>query len=1322
MSDFSSQSGVVAPLWADGIGLDQVAQQVSLAKTRSSAVKEGNFWSTPERDFTSPQRDVIEMTLSGPRLVNFISFKTAHFPHVITAEYQDPETKTWYPLESLVETSLGTALPEEVPTSPLSLTLSDSSPAVVNRASRSASQHPQHFGANHWYYEAWKTRPVSCERVRLVLVRTRYGSHPVDPSGASVAYSLGVKDWQVGYRINSREDIPRYNTIVTEEDSFASTTDMLGSRVVYSLREQKPGRAVDGSNETSWRSEPQPVNYAVVNFYADTRDAAGSAQVIDRFFIDPLTVGPHLNLYHSDDDPDSDYDGLVDPIPYPLASTHGVAPVARIFGTRAWADMLQFSSTAPSYVDVDNSFLQFNPGKDWWVGLDVKASAGLDGYVAGASSPAPTAHPWVTFGTNVLRQRAGTIEFTADNGDLLSFTLPPEHAIGVVFRVALVYSANGDDSFAQGLTLRYRIEGHSEEFSTTRITTIARSRPATFSVGRYASTSSPGFSGLWVRGLVVKQHATTTEEVERFLADGETFVRSPQSPRLDTSATANALLRMHPLWAKTANPAGLVGGPGDRYEDMEWTPVFRDYGLKRGYLHLPPTKARFWKFEMTRLTAEHYEVFVPIEREMRMFPARVVRHYDQVSTGPWAKSDADAGVVTNAALGQTSLYSDAITRLSVSALDEAYSPTEALYLPNPLQAEQANDLGWIWRYQPWHAGSSAPRFIEKQKHFYERVRVRHKTKVGFFAGIKTLRAYRVNYGKDDDTARYDDHFGDQAHIESSSGIAWGDDDALVSLSNYAEVVSVPFGSARPVRALQFATQQSDAEQMLADDLFLDPDFAAHWRVVGDAEVIRAGPRNVVVNRGWAARRYGQVETTYPLYSNVEGHLYGEVEGGEPNGLAEGGLRSQSFFPSGSGRVYAVARLTAEALMSGPVRVEVVSADGDVVLASESRLLNRGEVADVWVGYTPGQARTMLTYADAEAQGTYGNLQAGKYGDLQSVAISGEVYARVIQGGATSDSFTVQRLSMFDNPVVWSFSVNSGATWFDAMEIRNNPNGVLTFPESGQALKWRLQVYAVGVAVSALSIRPWYAGLLAGQESHHGMAMFGPNLSVVDLFPEVEDDSMWQQWDSPIPRSWYSGLVVDPWAVDEVPSEPLSVASLAVVPPVLTHYDRFALDDVRPFGTGVSDTFTGADAATLGGRSAPDTASPGWTYTGGTYSLSANTARMPLTPFDPPVIAWVASTANAQWQVRLLSDTGVGLAFRGDGAGQNYWVAKVNGLYRYAAGVPTLVSSWSPLGAGTVLTVEATNSSIKVYANTTIIASVTSAVYRSAVYGGLWAQQ
>lgn len=1113
MTDLGPGSSPALPeVYTDGFRVPDLLQSIISGFRTSPISEENRFWSTGERYATDPTREVLDITFGGSRLINFISFQTAHFPHTVRAEFYDEQTGTWQPFLASVVRRTYPALRQgvfthlrEVGKTPVSYTISDSLPPRVNLLpAASGIHHPQHFGPGHWTSVAWRVRPVQVRRMRLVLTRSTTGYPPADAYGKQVPYSLGIRNLQPGYRINSRLDIPRYGDIETHSEDFASSNDVLGSRVIYSLREQKPQAVQDGSPDTYWRSSPQPVNYAVVNFYADTRDSTGAGQVIDRFFVDPTTVGAHVNLYYSNDTPDTDFEASDEPLTYPISQDHGDIPPAHN------DDVVQWSGTAVSYTDIDNTYLQFDATKDWWLGLSMYASQPY-----GATGD----WPWFSFGENVLRQHDSAIEFITENGEVVSLPLPADHLVGGAFSVTVAYAAA-----ASIITMTYRL---GDEEPQVLVLDVARlvTRVATLSIGRYPDSGSPGVSGLNLRALILKVKTPLPGEIAAFTDDPSNFVRKDDYPEFDNASADNAILRMHPSFSTpTVNQAGLLGGPGDRYADMTWTPIFHDFTLKKGFLEIPPTRARYWKFEFTKLVPEVYQSFVPILRQVRLFTTQTVSRFNEVGGfGPFNPKSGGDGVRTMLAL-DVGRYGEALEQLQQRAPSTA---TEVLYADNLAQASRLSDQGWIWAFQPWHVGSYAPRFVDTTVHRYETVTVEHRSKVGYFAGLRSLQAFRVDYLADDDTARYIDHLLDQQNIASLTGVEMTESHVL-GLGASGEVVSKAIQSTRPIRGLQFATIQTDAFEMLADDGFRDPVLGEHWYVYGDAQLtLNTVQHSVLVNRGWYARTYGLLEpggeVGYGHYSDMDGRLYGEIEGGQPNGLAGGGISSQAVTPSGSGRVYAAVKVSAEQTLNAPLILQIVSAQTGLVLASAQRTLRAGETQTMWVGYTPGSVSSPLLYSDLEGT-LYGDLDGTLYSSHESLPIGGEVYARLVQMGNTHDQFTVQRLSMFDDPITWEFSVDDGVTWFDARDVRNNPDGVLSFPVPGTKLKWRLRTWMQGTVVSALAIRPWYGGLLGGVPNFHGMHVNGPNRSVQDQYPEIHDDPLWQQWDEPIPHGWYTGSI------------------------------------------------------------------------------------------------------------------------------------------------------------------------------------------------------
>lgn len=1354
----------MSDLYVDGLPVGTYLKEV-IRNGREDTRNAGDmFWASQEVWPTSDAREVLQVEFSGYRLVNHLAFAVSRFPHTVRAEYWDAEVSNWKPLRA----QTGEIIPLDPAYSiaaqralwegePVSHTIVDSYPVRITSARGKVlgATHPQHSGSKHWVPVTWRVTPVYTRAIRLILTRPGYyntegmrSAFPTDAAGNLVAYSLAVKELQVGYRVYGEGDIPdAYRASLTD---FATSADLLGSRLSYRLKTYSPQGVVGEAEGLHWRSEPQPVNYAVVNFYADVRDAHGNGQVIDRFYIDPLTVGPVMNLYYTNDEPDADFEADDSPLTYPVARVNGAEPVVLRNPATGEALGLDFSA-APGNVQFDNGHLQWDPAKPWWLGLTVRLETETG------------THPWFAWSGNTLRQRGREVEIVTATGEVHTVGIPASVAVGDDFSVALIWRpeepglgtltpeeggfwvAESTLTLAVGSPEDYRIRTRqvqpdalggrpetlylgsysigkvwrqasapepgvtyrwtgtpgasaSERYvdgqlaganhavrpkgdpamwtnATTDVnpdgvllqalttytqhvmaapgTTVGGSvdfwspdaRTLTISTrgavgGSYGSESQtsttvdlvPGvnrvvfpehtlsatsdsfrlniasanlagvranrvfmaigphdgtyFDGdtlddrqrdLWydtdngdlvhswntatnawesgtgnlvvqaepsdlvLRGLMVKADDMPGRGyVEGFMEDPSLFYLKARASTLDL--TRNALLRIHPSFWEGTNLAAAVGGPGDRYEDAIWTPIPRDYTLRQGFVRFPPVRAKHFKFEFTNLVHMHFENLVPIRRAVRLFPTGLVEQYQRLIAPDAGDTTYRAGLAfdgqqydyTSQAPGvQTMMdmitvgnYASAVNRLREVSQNVArqQSRTEAYVAKDPVTAKTLADLGWVWSFAPWHIAASAPRWANAQPHEYEIVRVDHDTKVGFFVGIKHLRPFRVDYLTDDDTEVYEETFADDLHIADLSGMEFTDQ-GISAFSNAASVTSKVLPSTRNVRGVQFASVQSDAIALLPDDGFVNPDLGANWSAYGDASLTRLEGQGVLLTRGVMA----------------------ETGGG-------GGIASGAVFASSSGRIYAAARLTPQTVTGGPVRLEIVSLHTGTVLAAEERTLTVGEEAVLQVGYEVGSANTRLTYGDLEAH-TYGELEEGAvtggdnihepgtYGDLESNPIDGPVFVRLRQLGTSRDRILVERLSLFDQPVVWQFSVDGGATWYDGMSVRNNPEAVLTFPEPGKELVWRALVHHMDAEVSALTVRPWYGGLI-GSMGRSADDFVGPNRSVLDDYSDTADDPMWQQSHDPVPGWWYQRDVANQFSA----APNILVDGVVVLPP------------------------------------------------------------------------------------------------------------------------------------------------------------------------------
>lgn len=1077
------------PTYVDRFNLPALAG--ALANQRKAVqASDRRFWASLHRPITDTTREIVELRFSGPRQINYLSFRTAHFPHIVTAEWRTEAENRWHPFTARDGSSLAAVV-------------TDSSPAVVTTTPDKETGHPQHTMAKgHWMPVYWGVKPIEATRVRLVLTRTP-GAGPRNLNGTAAAYSLGVRDMQVGYRVNSAADIPRTGIVRTEEDTYGSSIDLLGSRVVFTTKRDDAGNVLIDSPGKFWRSEPQPVSYAVVNFYADTRDTNGEPTVIDRFYLDPLTVGPAVNVYWSNDEPEGDFEPSEEHIPFGALTT-----VGNITSTAEWLD---FEGATDAHATVNNDALRLDVSKPWWLAMQVNPQF---------ASTDPNLRELVRMGNAVLRFNAGSIEYVSDDGTLYSIPLPVTPTNADV-RIVLAYNPT-DDGVGRGYHV-YWIVGSTEP---VHLVTDILHPP----VKLQALQIGGELSAFRLRALVLKPTTLTDDDLATFNLDPAAYVLGPDDHANWPGTAANSLMRFHPSGITPAAPTGFVGGWGDRYAGLVWTPVMRDYSLKQGFMFLPPTRAKFWKFEMTNLVPEHYEVFVPIRREVTLFHRDTVLTWQRLTNPPKntpkpntkAHRKDPAGLATLKKIASRQHYSDAVGLLGLLSgpSGSGYSPTESLYVRDPQMAQKLREAGWVWNFQPWHVGTSAPRFVQTQRHVYDKVVVNHTTKVGFFAGIKTLRAYRLDYLALDDTEQYAEHFLDDVHVASSTGISWPSGQ-VVSQSYTGEVISKVYGSNSDITAVQFATIQTEPQQVLEDENLREQ---WRWKQYGDAVLTQVGGSGGLhVTRGYYARTYGMVETQpdFQTYANLEGKLYGEIEGGQVNGMAGGGIDSEPYLPSSAGKVYVAVKVSAPNRLVVPITVQIVDQGTGIVLAATDVQVGAGELATVFATYTPGSVGTPLTYADMEAAGTYAALEGTPYGSHESRAITGPVFARVVQQGPTTDEFVVNRISLYDDPITWEFSVDGGATWYDAGDVRNNPSGVLNLPEPGTQLAWRLRLHRPGAAVSALAIRPWYVGHYGPTPPSLGLLSHGPNRNVNDHYGPIEDDPMWQQWDQPIPRSFYN---------------------------------------------------------------------------------------------------------------------------------------------------------------------------------------------------------
>lgn len=1153
--------------WADGYAIVDQGQKILFSggqKTRQT------FWATPERPQSDDRGEVMEIKLRSPQLVNHISFDLSRFPVTATAEAWDEEISEWRTLRNW--------------------TINDSFPQRFSRAPVNGDYHPQHATPEHWMKCSDTVSAVRTQRIRLVL-RRGPGSPPLTPNGRAAAYSLAVRSMDIGYRLRGRSDIPE-----PDEDLggvIATTYDSTGRAMALDIVENPAENALANDN-LSWRSEPQPTNLAVVSFYLDTRTPEGASQVIDTFYLEPVRSGPSMNVYWSDDE------GLgYFPAPDRLID-HSTVGVVENTGRG-----VSFDDGDSSWIEISNDEVQFDPNADdWWMGIQFQTR---EATVANGLRVLFSDGEHLTVATGLDPSdgltKLALIALDAMGGLVTVVLLPLDAAPGDTVTVSARYS--------KSLGRAYLDMSHNGQvYSAESPATGEMVRPDKLHFGGLDEFPA---SNINMTGFFLKT-GIEMAEIEAMASDFKSYLlkASPGSPTSDY--TDNAIIRYHPSFS-SVDRIGIRGGIADLWASRIWHPIERDYKLTKGYLKVPPTLAKFWKFEFTNLAAEPIESMLPISRHVRLFPSDVAVSTDAAALRPIGNQWP--GMKPGIRIANEAQYRDSPAS---GGLREKYAlpPTAAQYVPEIQRAKQSREqFSWLYGMQPWQAGHEAPRFHEVGPHNYNEFDLIDTAKIGFFVGLAHVVAYRTDYERDDDTPIYYERFLDDRFWED--GYTWNfNPGSMFTTDSNAVATSRVMRSRHPVRAIQFAAHQSDAVQIIPDDSFSAAELAdttwtdeTKWHATGDGQVIyRPTDRVVVVNRDVQAIGGGQNYVSFPadpavddVYFSPDGLLSWVWDGADwnrsgssimgrplrpvfsfrPSSAAPvsqtfGGIESPLSGTSAEGMIHAAARVTAVTDSVNPLVLQIVGEDG-TVLSEEQVWLRAGETKEWYTSYQLGSydrpayqlfERQSLLDGGAPASQQYGIMRPvmdhstpDTTGEVAAIAPDSLVRVRIVQEGASKDSWIVDRLSCFDDSILWEFSVDGGGTWHKALNIRSNPHGVLSFARPANGLCWRVTSYRPRRSIMSLQVRPWYARQVSNVM---GVPQRGPNLSAFDHEPPIDRDPEFKVWSKPVPRWWWLESLRFPSIAG--PGEPL-------VNPSSDFYARTSTDETDAMSDAVESLMSAA---------------------------------------------------------------------------------------------------------------------------------------------------
>jgi hypothetical protein len=166
-----------------------------------------------------------------------------------------------------------------------------------------------------------------------------------------------------------------------------------------------------------------------------------------------------------------------------------------------------------------------------------------------------------------------------------------------------------------------------------------------------------------------------------------------------------------------------------------------------------------------------------------------------------------------------------------------------------------------------------------------------------------------------------------------------------------------------------------------------------------------------------------------------------------------------------------------------------------------------------------------------------------------VEAGGQMFARIVQYGGAKNVWVVDRLSLFLDAWIWQWSNNGGSSWITAFNVKDNAYGMLTFTEAGNELRWRVTAWMPNLHLHWLRTRPVYNGFLSDEPLG---VIQGPNQSVFDHTPPINQDPFFTGWTKPIPYGWFA-------AAQEYPI--LGVDGTPTVGPYSRFYTRSTTDSI-----------------------------------------------------------------------------------------------------------------------------------------------------------------
>ena len=935
-----------------------------------------------------------------------------------------------------------------------------------------------------WVHIEVDTQPVGSTLIELRFdrnVKLNMRPEEVNPFAASSGYPFLLRNFNLKLNATEWNQVPATANIVTK-NQLGFTESYIITQKDSSQIQVPANRTLPATSSLNyWRSAPQPVGDAVVSLYTDL----GNLQTIDSIYMDPLYTGIQCNVYYSNDSAVNDVfycsraqSTLSQKTSSALASFNntGQQTYERLLPTKSG---VVFPATGASGI-VTPSTIGINGTQSWSIGITyspntsmVNSSSYYTIFEQTDLSSNKTIGVYFRYNASSGKSRImSRINGYNSTGTIVEVDKITQDSTGWPwYNIVITYDASDP---ANPIATTY-VNNHSGVISSANHTGPLSDYPYTFqnvaiTVGNNVAANAPAYGTL--RDLWIRQDVASTSVMNAYFNNPRLFINA-NGPDNTLRGDYRA------VFLSRLNDTSCQHLPNAQYyESKQWTPVPSDITLRKSTFRVPTFSARYIKLEFTNLAGRVYPIAEgAVKRKTRFFPDSVKNHFhtlesyiQNLKSGGYAalstKGTSGFSPITNGTdlspiTGFGSAQNQVTTpftqgELNNNSLGTGFNPAPNAntYIIDPTSS--VDNLDYI-HGTPNIGDTSQPvsflklRFTQRGTHVYKEKLIEQTWNKAYFVGLKALNFYKLNQGLQDDSEYYYDTCavapgsGTNGTIFTTSSTTFTWNNVTSNPSGYVAsaigntLTTTPLSSFDTVSTIQIATMTSDWISVAPLDQATLTNLNLSYLVQGTGTLVD-GTTQANTQPLQQVATFNLSTGVYSFTPITSGNVYGttNISSSLPSGL------SSSSNTLGM-RCSAVARIFLPESNDGLYQLNLWGTVGGVNTLLESQTFN-----------VPLRSWTTLQIP---------------YSINQHVT---DLQAEIIQTNtSSSETFYLTLLSAFYHPIGWSWSVNSGTTWYPITTAINNPYAFATFTTPSSSFMMRAKAYSVGANVKALLIRPHY---------------------------------------------------------------------------------------------------------------------------------------------------------------------------------------------------------------------------------------------------------